>query len=146
MTTNITDPPLSRKRHTPTPYSTKYGGAVRQLQLDSIHTHTAFTLDGTDTNRPAATAAAAAAVVAAAAASAFAAVFALVCPHPRASPCGGFYITQAGDVLQPPANVKSEMTIFTNSFLFFIWAFTQVFSPSLFCRTVATSTISQASQ
>ena len=48
MTTNITDPPLSRKRHTPTPYSTKYGGAVRQL-VDSIHTHTAFTLDGTAT-------------------------------------------------------------------------------------------------
>ena len=67
MTTNITDPPLSRKRHTPTPYSTKYGGAVRQLQLDSIHTHTAFTLDGTDTNRPAATAAATAAAAAAAA-------------------------------------------------------------------------------
>ena len=64
MTTNITDPPLSRKRHTPTPYSTKYGGAVRQLQLDSIHTHTAFTLDGTDTNRPAATAAATAAAAA----------------------------------------------------------------------------------
>ena len=62
MTTNITDPPLSPKRHTPTPYSTKYGGAVRQLQLDSIHTHTAFNLDGT------ATAAAAAAAVAAAAA------------------------------------------------------------------------------
>ena len=62
MTTNITDPPLSPKRHTPTPYSTKYGGAVRQLQLDSIHTHTAFNLDGTDT------AAAAAAAVAAAAA------------------------------------------------------------------------------
>ena len=66
MTTNITDPPLSPKRHTPTPYSTKYGGAVRQLQLDSIHTHTAFTLDGTDTNRPAATAAATAAAAAAA--------------------------------------------------------------------------------
>ena len=64
MTTNITDPPLSPKRHTPTPYSTKYGGAVRQLQLDSIHTHTAFTLD-TDTNRPAATAAATAAAAAA---------------------------------------------------------------------------------
>ena len=63
MTTNITDPPLSRKRHTPTPYSTKYG-TVRQLQLDSIHTHTAFTLDGTDTNRPAATAAATAAAAA----------------------------------------------------------------------------------